>query len=459
MLSKHDTILMNLNIDFLSIDPANIKIAAFDLDSTLIKTKSGKVMPDSKDDWVWFCNLHNIKNKFKKLSKSGYLIVIMSNQKNLEKRISISDFDEKISTLDSTLTSELGICISWMFALEDDIYRKPMPGMFDLFLEIVKSFYNVFDLKTKINLSKSFYCGDAAGRIYSSKSKDHSYADMFFAHNLGIRFFTPEQYFLSDTKNYQIIHPYQKINLKKIFGQDQLLNTSTRSDTDTDSAVRSDSAVQSDISTQSSPTYTNIMSDIYAYVDQTFLSNKKICIIMVGCPGSGKSTIRNDILSYLSDHQSNQSNQPNQQNQIYVLSPDDKTSVKEYKKALNKSNLIIDSTNPSFKHRSKYYEETKPSVYNYLIINFNIDRMLCSHLNNVRYLSRAKKIIFTNSTTDAVLIPEIAYRLYFKNYEDPNMDESKLSDEYLIRTININNIKYILKQDIIGPEYFMYYDV
>ena len=76
--------------------------------------------------------------------------------------------------------------------------------------------------------------------------------------------------------------------------------------------------------------------------------------------------------------------------------------------------------------------------------------MICSHLNNVIYLSRAKKIIFTNSTTDAKLIPEIAYRLYYKNYEDPNMDESKLTDEYLIRTININNIKYILKKDMIG---------
>lgn len=48
-------------------------------------------------------------------------------------------------------------------------------------------------------MEKSFFCGDAAGRPVNwapGKKKDHSMADKLFAENLGLKFYTPEQYFL-----------------------------------------------------------------------------------------------------------------------------------------------------------------------------------------------------------------------------------------------------------------------
>ncbi len=45
-----------------------------------------------------------------------------------------------------------------------------------------------------IDLKKSFYCGDAAGRV-KGKKKDFSDSDYKFALNINITFFTPEMLF------------------------------------------------------------------------------------------------------------------------------------------------------------------------------------------------------------------------------------------------------------------------
>ncbi len=51
-----------------------------------------------------------------------------------------------------------------------------------------------------VDVASSFYCGDAAGREANwapGKKKDHSSADRLLAHNLGLSFYTPEEYFLA----------------------------------------------------------------------------------------------------------------------------------------------------------------------------------------------------------------------------------------------------------------------
>ena len=408
-LTKYGSVLMHTNIDFLNINYLDLKIAGFDLDSTLIKTKSGKKMPESKDDWILFTNKKNMQNKLKSLNKQGYMIVVFSNQVNLENRISIEDFSQKIEAINNELSDSTNLNISWFFALEKDTYRKPMIGMFDLFMDIAKTYFEIFDIEYKFNISESFYCGDAAGRVYNSSSKDFSYTDMFFAKNSKTRFYTPEQFFLSDTKNYNILHPYQNLDLNKIFVP--------------------------------TPNKNKYLNQMYEYIELSVMSGKKICFIMVGCPGSGKSTIR----QYILNNQLISSN-------VFVLSGDDKSSIKEYKKAINNKHLIIDSTNPSFEHRNKYYTSLNPDIYDFLIINLNIDKTICKHLNYVRYN------VVSKHSDDQQLIPEIAYRIYFKKYEDPNLDLSK-TNLLNIQIININNIGDIIDPTLLTDEYYFFYDV
>ena len=478
MLIKHKSTLLSLQIDFMSLNQSDIKIAGFDLDSTIIKTKSGKIMPETKDDWMWFCNLVNIKRIFKNLIKQGFTIVIFSNQKNLYKRISFENFDEKITKIHSAI----GFNVSWIFALENDYFRKPMTGMFNYYLDVIRTYYDVFGQIPNFNLNKSFYCGDAAGRVYSTKLKDHSYIDMYFAHNNNIRFITPEQLFLSDTKNHKIVHPYQNINLKKIFGNAINSSNSPNLANSPNLTVSIDSINQTvsaylTNSTDSTNSINSTQIDIYMeiknMINQILNSGKKICIMTVGCPGSGKTSIRKFI-----EYNLNLSN-------LFIYSPDDKTSIKELKKQMSKSNIFVDQTNPSFKKRSELYNQLNPMIYDFLIINLNLDKLLCKHLNYVRYLKSVKSNIndelFEPQTnkikqskikinsnlnskskfkkTTQQLIPDIAYRVYFSHYEDPNMDNSKLSEDYDVKIINISNIKSIIDPQIITSEYFMYYDV
>ena len=89
----------------------------------------------------------------------------------------LESFKRKIEDI----TRALAVPLIVYTACANDIYRKPSSGMWE---EMQKAFGGAVDLEN------SYFVGDAAGR-----EKDYSDCDRHFGMNLGLTFYTPEEYF------------------------------------------------------------------------------------------------------------------------------------------------------------------------------------------------------------------------------------------------------------------------
>lgn len=184
------------------------KIAAFDLDSTLITTSSGKKHASSGTDWKWWNN--QVPGRLRELYEEGYQVLILSNQAGLtlhfpanykgpkgtgQKRV--GEFKQK----GSAVLSNLDLPTSIYAATAHDIYRKPRIGMW-------KEACDDYDIPLdEVDLEKSIFVGDAGGRIATvntgsgaahAAAKDFSCSDRNLAHNIGIKYQTPEEFFLGE---------------------------------------------------------------------------------------------------------------------------------------------------------------------------------------------------------------------------------------------------------------------
>ncbi|XP_071657207.1 bifunctional polynucleotide phosphatase/kinase isoform X2 [Patagioenas fasciata] len=164
------------------------QIAGFDLDGTLITPKSGKVFPTGPDDWRIL--YPEIPKKLKQLHKEGYKLVVFTNQLGISRgRLRPQDFKVKVEAV----TQRLGVPLQVLVATGPGIYRKPVLGMWDHACQEANG-------DVTVSVAKSFYVGDAAGRprlwAPGRPKKDFSCSDRLFALNAGLRFHTPEEFFL-----------------------------------------------------------------------------------------------------------------------------------------------------------------------------------------------------------------------------------------------------------------------
>ncbi|RDL37783.1 HAD-like protein [Venustampulla echinocandica] len=179
-------------------DSKRNKIAAFDFDSTLIQTSSGKRFASDSADWKWWHP--SVPGRLRKLYlEEGYRVVVVSNQAGLTLKpdskapkslqTKVDSFKAKVSAV----FNQLDLPISIYAATAKDIYRKPRPGMWTEILDD-------YDLQpSEVDFEHSIFVGDAGGRhAEAGRPKDFSCSDRNFAENIGIKFYSPEEYFLDE---------------------------------------------------------------------------------------------------------------------------------------------------------------------------------------------------------------------------------------------------------------------
>ncbi|KAH8765915.1 polynucleotide kinase 3 phosphatase-domain-containing protein [Diaporthe sp. PMI_573] len=178
------------------------KVAAFDLDSTLITSISGKKFPNDPSDWKWWDP--TVPAKLRTIYQDGYRVVILSNQNGLslhrepgakgpDNTKRVAPFKQKISAV----LAQLDIPTSIYAATAKDVFRKPRTGVWQ---ELCHD-YQLED----IDEDASIFVGDAGGRVAVPASggnkaiaKDFSCSDRNFAYNVGIKYQTPEEFFLGE---------------------------------------------------------------------------------------------------------------------------------------------------------------------------------------------------------------------------------------------------------------------
>ncbi|GAA5869573.1 hypothetical protein JCM3774_005483 [Rhodotorula dairenensis] len=152
------------------------KVAAFDIDGTLIVPRDGRKFPKNETDWTWLNP--RVVPKLRELHQAGYAIVWISNQAG--NASAQTKFRNKMPLTCRVLDVPVRVFAAWGY----DEYRKSSTGMWDAFVQH-------FNGGVAVDYEHSFYIGDAAGR-----PSDHNDTDRKLAMNCGLPFMTPEEFFL-----------------------------------------------------------------------------------------------------------------------------------------------------------------------------------------------------------------------------------------------------------------------
>lgn len=344
-----------------------IRVAAFDLDDTIIHRPKGKLAGEK-----WKLLNSAIVDKIADLIKSKYIIVIFSNQSGMStgKNFNKVKWRKAMNDLSKILVSKIknnNYYIAVYVAKNYDLYRKPNIGLWQqMKLDLAENFH-----LDKIAISnKSFFVGDAAGRtsagpykkkIYPSSNKgDFSDTDRKFALNIGIKFMTPEEFFMTDPPEMEYI--LSGIDHNKIINA--------------------------------------VVKDEYEFVPR-----KKELIVLVGVPGSGKTEFAKKYI------------------EPYGYVSVNKDLCKTKKKCMDMArealeggkSVVIDGTNPDVLSRMEYTSLAQEYGYKHIrCIIINTDIELAKHLNNVRH-------VYSNG--EIPKISDIVYNIFRKNYVKPQKSE------------------------------------
>lgn len=313
-----------------------VKIAAFDLDDTIITTASGNRFAKNEHDWKWWHAF--VPNKLRQLHADGVAIVFISNQAAVSLKSdaktpngmrSLNNWKAKVTTVLTTLD----LPITVFAATGHDMYRKPRTGMWEKLLEG----YGLPE-QGKVDLEGSVFVGDAAGRAGDKAKKvkkDHSCSDRDLAANVGIGFHTPEEFFLGEEPK-----PFER----------------TLSPSDYLGLVSRDTEGSTAIFTK---------------------KNDLDVVLFCGSPGSGKSTFYWNFMQPLGYERVNQD----------LLKTRDKCVKVAAQHVEEKQSIVIDNTNADKDTRAIWVKLAARLNVPIRLVHFTAPAKLCEHNDTVRALT------------------------------------------------------------------------
>lgn len=350
-------------------------MAAFDLDSTIITTSTGAKFPKYASDWR-FLNMR-VRSMIRSKHEEGYWVVVFTNQGG----IANGKIDERfLRERFQGIAKSLDVPVAFYAATLNNRYRKPARGMWDRFVEDCKG--------VMVDKEMAFYVGDAAGRGKApGRKKDYSDSDRKFAINAGVRFYTPEMFFDG------IDESIDKIPLK---GFDP------RSYSNAENMVG-----ETEESSEILDSFRKIISPP-ELADTLFEreESKQCMVILIGFPGSGKSTL---TARYFSQKGFERINMDTLRTKARCL--------KATREALKDGKcVIIDNTNPRPDSRKAFIDVAKAhdkDIPIYCIV-MDTPRDISEHLNS--YRARL-------ANNPALFIPAVGYHTFAKYFEEPSLEE------------------------------------
>ncbi|KAK4641372.1 DNA kinase/phosphatase Pnk1 [Podospora bellae-mahoneyi] len=342
------------------------KIAAFDLDSTLIATASGKKHAGDSADWTWWHE--SVPARLRQLYQDeGYQVVIFTNQGGLTlhpdpktkapvkfTKNRVAGFKAKCNAV----LGQLGIPVTLYAATGKDIFRKPRPGMW----EELKKDYSLPE--EEIDRENSIFVGDAGGRTAELKgqAKDFSCSDRNLASNIGIKYLTPEEYFLGEKSR----------EFKRDFDLEHFPLPEEEEET---------------------PRFEK--------------KHEKEMVLFVGPPGAGKSTFFWKELKPLGYERVNQD----------LLKSKDKCFKTAAEWLKEGKSVVIDNTNADPETRAQWVDLAKKHKVPIRCVWFKTPLHLCEHNSAVRALNKSL------NPEDRQLLPQLAFNGFKSRFKEPKDKE------------------------------------